>query len=208
VIPLALAERLGLSPEVLATLRARDERRKALRSVRAACKAKDAARAAAVYASMPKLRPGAPTRSRWDAEPPRFPSRRTSPLPHTYGVPLTPVDGPRPARVKITPHPPGKPCPSRSSSADSYPSRRQRVSDGSKRMPLADLGILFHDPDHTRRDLQSMRLIVRAVRPLDPQAVAEALERALGLIPLAPSADGLRRRLKRLAEVLVAIGSP
>ena len=47
--------------------------------------------------------------------------------------------------------------------------------------------------------------IVRIVSPLDPDAVSAALERALDLIPLAPSRDGLRRRMRGLARVLIAL---
>jgi hypothetical protein len=201
VIPLALAERLGLAPEVLAALRARDERRKALRTLRAAFKAKEAARVAAAYSSMPKLRPDAPGPTRRDAAPPRFPSRRGDSLPPTP-APLTPSGtGSEP----LTPRGVGVAVPSRSNSADGGPTQRTRGESGAKRPQFADLTSLFRDPRHARRDLRTMRGIVRIVSPLDPDAVSAALERALDLIPLAPSRDGLRRRLRGLARVLVAM---
>jgi hypothetical protein len=200
VIPLALAERLGLAPEVLGVLRARDERRKALRTVRAGFKAKEAARVAAVYSSMPKLRPGAPTPTRRDAAPPRFPSRRGDPLPLTP-APLTPA-----ARgVPLTPRGGGVAVPSRSNSADVGPTQPNRGASRAKRPQFADLTSLFLEPRHARRDLRTMSGIVRTVSPLDPDAVSAALERALDLIPLAPTPDGLRRRLRGLARVLVAM---
>jgi hypothetical protein len=198
VIPLVLAERLGLAPEVLAVLRAQDERRKALRTVRAGFKAKEAARVAAVYSSMPKLRPDAPGPTRRDAAPPRFPSRRGDPLPLTL-APLTPGGGP------LTPRGGGVAGPSRSNSADGCPTQLTRVVSRAMQPKFADLTSLFHEPRHARRDLRTMSGIVRMVSPLDPDTVSAALERALDLIPLAPTRDGLRRRLRGLARVLIAL---
>lgn len=198
MIPLALAERLGLGPDVLEQLRRRDERRKALRAARAAETLRVSARAAAAYASMPKLRPDAPGPTRRDAAPPRFPSRRDDPLPLTLS-PLTPGGGP------LTPRGGGVAGPSRSNPADGGPSQQTRGVSRAKRPQFEDLTSLFRKPRHARRDLRTMSGIVRIVSPLDPDAVSAAMERALDLIPLAPSRDGLRRRLRGLARVLIAL---
>jgi hypothetical protein len=185
VIPLALAERLGLGPDVLEQLRRRDERRKALRAARAAESLRVSARAAAAYAAMPRLRPDAPA-------PVIAHARRTDPLPPTRGVPLTPRGG-------------GVAGPSRSNSADKGPTQRNRGASRAKRPQYADLTSIFIEPKHARRDLRTMSGIVRIVSPLDPDVMSAALERALDLIPLAPSRDGLRRRLRGLARVLIAL---
>ncbi len=201
VIPLALAERLGLGPDVLEQLRRRDERRRALRVVREGAKRRESARAAAAYDAMPKLRPDAPGPTRRDAAPPRFPSRRGDPLSPTP-APLTPSGiGGNP----LTPRGVGVAVPSRSNSVGGGPTQRIRGESGTKRPQFADLTSLFRDPRHARRDLRTMRGIVRIVSPLDPDTVSAALERALDLIPLAPSRDGLRRRLRGLAWVLIAL---
>lgn len=121
MIPLALAERLGLPADVLEVLRARDARRKAVRVSRRAAKAKRAAKVAAAYAAMPRLRPDAPGPSPSDLKAARFPSRRTGPRPPKSGHPpspgrpgpLTPVGGPYPSRVSCPDGPKGAQLPSR-----------------------------------------------------------------------------------------------
>lgn len=135
MIPLALAERLGLPPEVLDQLRARDARRKAQRVHRSAAKAREAARVAAVYASMPRLRPDAPIPSRRVVESPRPPSRgRGVPLPPTSCAdPLSPgKSGPMsPADARV-------PSP-RKADAPRFPSRGRAVPAGRGR-PLTPGG--------------------------------------------------------------------
>jgi len=116
VIPTALAERLGLPPGIIERLRLGEARRKAHRVNRAAAKQREAARVAAVYASMPKLRPdaprpsprvaGAPCPSSVNSDAPRFPPRkRRGPVPLQVGTALTPVGSSPPSPV-------GAPCPS------------------------------------------------------------------------------------------------
>jgi hypothetical protein len=70
---------------------------------------------------------------------------------------------------------------------------------------FADAGSLFAEPRHVRRDLRTLGRIVRSRLPFDADAVSAALERALDLIPLVRTPDGLQRRLRRLSEVLVAL---
>jgi hypothetical protein len=191
VIPVALAERLGLGPEFLELLRKRDERRKALRAGRLAEASRASARAAAAYAKMPQLRPAAPVKP-VQAEDPHSPSGLASPLtPCVGGVPLTP-------------RPPSAPGPSRRNFADGRPTQRKRGASRAKRSQLGDMGSLFIEPRHVRANLHTLRRIIRDEASLEPSAVTGALERALTLIPLAPSPDGLRRRLRALAAVLVA----
>lgn len=60
MIPLALAERLGLLQVCSPSADPGDARRKALRVSRTAAKAREAARVAAVYTGVRRLRPAAP----------------------------------------------------------------------------------------------------------------------------------------------------
>ncbi len=64
---------------------------------------------------------------------------------------------------------------------------------------------LFIESRHVRADLRAMGTALRTQSIPNADEVIRALQRALDLIPLAPSPERLRRRLRRLARVLMAM---
>jgi hypothetical protein len=188
VIPLALAERLGFGPDVLELLRGR----KSPRVLKAEAKQREAARAAAVYAAMPKLRPDAPLPARGVPEGPRVGGLGVSPP--------TSRDKRSPSRLKgETP----LPCGDRPRAKGPQPHRCE--SEGGTVVQRISYLTLFIEPRHVRADLRAMRTALRTQGIRNADEVIRALERALDLIPLAPSPEGLRRRLRGLARVLIAM---
>ena len=173
MIPLALAERLGLGPDVLDALRRRDERLRGLRAARRDAAARGLARVAAVYGSMPKLRPDASASNGGKPLSPGGvgPTRRNTPAPRPRG---------RVGSASVS---------------------------GAAGLSGANVPSLFLNPRHVRRDLRMFAAVIRArgLVPGDAHGVAGAFERALELIPGAPSADALRRRLRGLAMVVLAL---
>jgi hypothetical protein len=189
MIPLDLAERLGFGPDVLEQIR----RRKSRRVLRAEAKQRDAARAAAAYAAMPRLRPDAPLSTRDTPEADR--------ISRLGVVPLTPRGKRSTSRRKG-----GTPLPCADRSRPKGPQPHRRQSESRTVVRQISFETLFIEVRHVRGDLRSMGTALRTQGIPNADQVIRALERALDLIPLAPSPEGLRRRLRGLARVLMAMG--